>query len=227
MELNWKNSLRIYDNYKNSFPKEVNKKKRLLNRLDQFQQKILDFLNVKLDLKLKGNEIKLELNNKNIGNIELNLLSSINFNNLEELNLSHNNITNIDSLIDFNFKKLKKIDLSFNKINKINASKIFSPNLLPKKKEEICIIEKKDVKEKILLNNHIEINLDENNLIQKDIEEIKCILLDYKKESIEKDLNNIDINQKEEEILKNKIDRLEDKVLNYFNNKLELQLTWK
>ena len=232
MDLPYITYLNDYYNNKNVYLKEnisdnpiKKKKERLLNRLDQFQQKILDFLNIKLDLKLKLNEIKLELNNKNIGNIELNLLSAINFNNLEELNLSHNNITNIDSLNDFNFKKLKKIDLSFNKINKINPSEASTPNLLPKKEQKIDVNDKKDLKEKILLNNHIEINLDENNLIQKDIEEIKCALFDKKKESIEKDFDNIDISQEKEEILKNKIDKLEKKVLYYFNNKLELQLT--
>jgi len=155
MDINSINSIWKYANQKTSFTKKNNldnpnkkKKERLLNRLDQFQKKILDFLNVKLDLKLKGNEIKLELNNKNIGNIELNLLSSINFSNLEELNLSHNNITNINCLNDFNFKKLKKIDLSFNKINKINESQTFTPNLLPKKEQKIGINEKKILKGK-------------------------------------------------------------------------------
>ena len=50
MDSNWIGSLRNHDNDKNSFAKQnisdnshKNNKERLLNRLDQIQQKILDF----------------------------------------------------------------------------------------------------------------------------------------------------------------------------------------
>ena len=152
----------------------------LMNKLKNFQNKILDFLNVKLDLYLTGNEIKIDLNNKNIGNLDISLLSGVKFKNLEILILSHNNITNLDCLKDFNFKKLKKIDLSFNKINQIKPSKTFSPNNQTEN-DEIGKNEGNETKEKIILNNHIEINLDNNNLIQKEIKEIKSFILDKKR----------------------------------------------
>ena len=122
MDYNWFSSLRKY-NYNYEFKPNTNDQNivKPMNRLDNLQSKILKFINVKLDLKLTGNEIKLELNNKNICNIDLNLLSGVNFNNLEELDLSHNNITDLECLKDFNFKKIKKIDLSFNKINNFNT----------------------------------------------------------------------------------------------------------
>ena len=96
----------------------------VLSKLNDLEKKVLYFLNIKLKTHLTGNEIKIDLNHKNIGNVEINLLSGIEFKNLEELNLSHNNITNPDFIKDFNLKKLKKLDLSFNRINKINEYKM-------------------------------------------------------------------------------------------------------
>ena len=121
----------------------------ILNKINNLEKKILNFLNVKLSLELTGKEIKLDLNNKNIGNVELQLLTGINFENLEELNLSKNNISDIKLLKQFNLDKLKKIDLSFNKINELNQSK-----------------------------NNFEIELKNNDCmdISKDIEEIKKLI---------------------------------------------------
>ena len=93
-------------------------KSALIYKLNKLQQKIIFYFKNKLNIELTGKEIKLDLNNKNIGNIELNLLSGVVFKNIEEINLSHNNISDIEPLK--NFKNLKKIDLSFNKINNIN-----------------------------------------------------------------------------------------------------------
>jgi len=52
-----------------------NNEELLLNKLDDLQKKVREFLNVKLKVNLTGKEIKLDLKNKNIDNIELNLLS--------------------------------------------------------------------------------------------------------------------------------------------------------
>jgi len=112
-----------------------NKKDMIISLLSKLEAKVKDFFNVKLKLNLTGNEIKLDLNNKNIGNIELNLLSCVDFKNLEEINLSHNNISDIEPLNDFNSPKLKKLDLSFNKINNISPFKEIS-----KKKNKIEFI---------------------------------------------------------------------------------------
>ena len=105
----------IYDDEYNSFfmtsvkkSKNDNKKDLimlLLNKLNKLENKVLEFLNVKLNINLTNEEIKIDLNNKNIGNIELNLLSSVEFNNLEEINLSNNNISDIEFVKDFNAPK--------------------------------------------------------------------------------------------------------------------------
>ena len=199
--------------------KEENEKI-LLSKLNDLEKKVLYFLNIKLKTHLTGNEIKIDLNNKNIGNVEINLLSGIEFKNLEELNLSHNNITNPDFIKDFNLKKLKKLDLSFNRINKINENKM---------NEVYLSFDKINNKSKIIASNkNIEINLSNNNLLKKDIEEIKNIILDNNNvsESVNKNINDNSIKLKKKRIL-NRIDKLEKKILYYLNAKLNVRLTGK
>ena len=74
----------------------------ILKRLNILEQNILNCFNAKLNIHLTGNEIKIDLNNKNIGNIELKSLSGLEFNNLEELNLRNNIISDSNILKEFN-----------------------------------------------------------------------------------------------------------------------------
>ena len=76
----------------------------LLNKLNSLEKKVLDYLNVKFKINITGKEINIDLNNKNIGNIDLMLLTSILSDNLEYINLSHNRISDIRPL-----KDLKKV----------------------------------------------------------------------------------------------------------------------
>ena len=144
----------------------------LIYKQNKLQQKILFYFNNKLNIELTGKEIKLDLNNKNIGNIELNLLSGVDFKNIEEINLSHNNISDIEPLK--NFKNLKKVDLSFNKINNINGLKSISKynNKIEKLYLNNNMIKDVKILKENIFPNIIEINLDNNNIIQKDIDEI-------------------------------------------------------
>ena len=161
-----------------------------MNKIELIEKKILNYFNSKLNVNITGKEIKLNLNNKNIGNIELDLLSGVEFKNLEEIDLSHNNISNIEPIK--NFKKAKKIDLSYNKINDINSLKtIFENNkelkILNLSNNQINDI--KIIKENIS-KSIIEINLDNNKLIQKDLEEIKELIKKNNKAITDKDENN-------------------------------------
>ena len=115
----------------------------------------------------------------------------IEFKNLEEINLSHNNISDIKPLLKF--KTLKKVDLSFNKINNINILKeIIETN------KSICQINlsnnninKENNLKEIIYTREIEINLD-NNLILKDIEDIKNVL--KKNKNTNNDVDDISSN---------------------------------
>ena len=137
--------------------KKEEKETIILSKIDALEKAILSFLNAKLDIKLTGKEIKIDLNNKNINNMTLKLLSSIEFKNLEEFDLSHNDISDVNLLKDFIFNKLKKLNLSFNKLSPLTF--------------------KNKASESIFSKNIIDINLDNNNLIKKDIEMIKSLLL--------------------------------------------------
>ena len=136
----------------------------------------MNILNIKLNINLTGNEAIINLNNKNIGNIELDFFCSVEFSNLEELDLSHNNLSDIKPLK--NFKNLKIINLSYNKIKDISSLKEISEN--NKGIEKINLsnnsINEVEILKKDIFANIIEINLDNNNLIKKDIEEIKDII---------------------------------------------------
>ena len=154
----------------------------LIYKLNKLQQKILFYFNNKLNIELTGKEIQLDLNNRNIGNIELNLLSGVDFKNIEEINLSHNNISDIEPLK--NFKNLKKVDLSFNKINNINELKSISKynNKIEKLYLNNNMIKDIKILKENIFTNIIEINLDNKNIIQKNNNEIKMMIINNKKE---------------------------------------------
>ena len=180
------NSPNIYDN--------PNIKEKLLNKVNLLEKKILNYFNIKLNIQLTGNEIKINLNNKNIGNLELNLLSEVEFKNLEEINLSNNKISNITPIK--NFKSLKKIDLSSNKIKDIKALKEISKN---NKNLENINLSNNSIKDVEILKENIfpcliEVNLDKNNIIKKDIEEIIKILNTNKEiKRMNKDFSNMNL----------------------------------
>ena len=160
----------FYNNSNNNRKNEI--KEKLLIRIEKLEKKILEYFNINLSMNLTGKEKKINLSNKNIGNIELNLLNGVEFKNLEEIDLSNNKITDIKPINSF--KKVKKLDLSFNKINDIKALE----NNKQLEKINLSNNEIKDVEvlKKNIFPNIIEINLDNNNIIKKDIDEIKNII---------------------------------------------------
>ena len=142
-----------YESSKKDYCTEIfisEEEKIIYNKINLLQKKILNYMNVALDLNMIGNETKLDLSFKNIDDSALNLFSGLKLKNLEELNLSHNNISDIKIIKKLYLKKMRILDLSLNKIYKIkNPVKNSDEN-----------IKKKDIK----------INLDNNNLIQMGIE---------------------------------------------------------
>ena len=161
---------KCYKHSNNNRKNEI--KEKLLNRIEKLENIILEYFNINLSMNLTGKEKKINLSNKNIGNIELNLLNGVDFKNLEEIDLSHNEITDVKPINSF--KKVKKLDLSFNKINDIQALE----NNKQLEKINLSNNEIKDVEifKKNIFPNIVEINLDNNNIIKKEIEEIKNIV---------------------------------------------------
>ena len=105
----------------------------ILSKLNDLENKIINFFNEKFKSNLKLEDHKIVLREKNIGNEELELLSHVEFKNLEEIDLSHNKISDLKPFKNFNSKKLKKIDLSFNAINNIKPLKdeVLERNVFP------------------------------------------------------------------------------------------------
>ena len=186
---NLANSIILKNNYK--FNRE-----QLIAKLDDLERLARHYLNVKLKIELTGNELSINLNNKNITNIDFQILSEIYFKNAKSMHLNHNNISDTTPLKNFKSPNLQLLDLSFNKINDINSFEDLS-----KKEQKI---------ETILLNNNKisnadifkvkifpyikEINLDENNLLKKDIQEINDAIKWIKR--IKKKKFNLNLNRR-------------------------------
>ena len=103
------------NNKKNNDIKEIN----IVNNLKN--KNALEEFNKKYNLNIKDIYISnLDLSWKKIDNAGLELLSKINFKNLKELNLSHNNISDIKILEKVKFEQLEILNLGYNKISDIN-----------------------------------------------------------------------------------------------------------
>ena len=137
----------------------------LNNKLDQLEKKLLEYLNIKFKVDFTGK--KINLNGKDLKDEDFKLLSHLELHNAEEIDLSHNKISDTSPLKNFKSPNLKKIDLSYN--DNIQGIKSI----------------KKDVLEPKLFPVLIEIKLDHNEkILTKDIEEIKSLLkTTYIKES--------------------------------------------
>jgi hypothetical protein len=150
----------------------------LIAKLDDLERLARHYLNVKLKIELTGDEISINLNNKNITNIDFQILSEIKFKNAKKMSLNNNIISDITPLKSFKSPNLKVLDLSYNKINNINPFKDFSKK--EQKIETILLnnneINNADVFKKKIFPYIKEINLDENHLLEKDIQEIKDII---------------------------------------------------
>ena len=70
-------------------------------------------------VKIGREEENLLLNNKQINDENIECISLIKFNQLKDIDLSENKITNIEPLCKANLPFLEKLNLSFNKINNI------------------------------------------------------------------------------------------------------------
>ena len=168
---NLANSIILKNNYK--FNRE-----QLIAKLDDLERLARHYLNVKLKIELTGNELSINLNNKNITNVDFQLLSEIKFKNAKIMSLNNNIISDITPLKNFKSPNLKVIDLSFNKIENINSFKDFSKK---EQKIETILLNNNEIRNADVFKKKIfpcikEINLDENNLAAKDIQEIKDII---------------------------------------------------
>lgn len=149
------------------------------------QKKLLEEFNNLYNVKLNGNEIKLDLKEKGIDDRGLKLLSKIKFSKVENIKLQGNKITNPEPLT--NMTSTKKLDLSFNSIEKINSldklkqleSLRINNNLI----EDISVFTMKEafpqLKKLDIRNNRLNFQLKD---VQRDLEKLKekLLVLKYK-----------------------------------------------
>ena len=120
--------IKIFEKIKNKRKLNIIKyNKRIKDKLEIHKEDfeiyvILKEFNNKYNTNIENNEIKeLNLSMKNIGNKGLKDLVKIKFKELNKLELSHNEISDINVLKKVNFKELRELNLSFNKISNINV----------------------------------------------------------------------------------------------------------
>ena len=187
----------IVKNIKESKIKDINKEK-----LKNIENKLLEYLNCKFQLKLKGDEKELNLSSIDIPPNEFKLFSLINFPNLESINIRDNHLSDINILNNFNLRQIKIIDLSYNEIKNLDSLKDLA--LKAVNLERLFLnnnsIKKADILKKKIFQNIKEIQIGENNLSEKDFTEI---MEKIKTKYIEKFIINYKINEKE--FINNKI----------------------
>ena len=148
-------------------------REKLLNKIKHLEKIILNELNTKFEVNLSGEEIKINLNGKKIGNLDLKLLCSLYYKNLEEIDLSNNNISNLEEMKNLNSPNLKIIILKNNKIEDIEPLKnITSSNVKEIDLSFNKILNVKPLEEIMKNNKKIEIINLENNRI-KNVEILK------------------------------------------------------
>ena len=196
-------NFKLYKNDQFYYLSNNEKGKALIDKIDNLQKNLLDKLNRKLEMNLTGNEIKINLDGKKIGDLNLELLCSIYFRNLKEISLRNNDISNIESLINLKSELLEKLDLSGNQItnikpliylsstklkvldcsnNKINDINSLNDIINKNKQLEKINLNKNQISNVDILKKNLplyikEINLDDNNLLDKDLEDIKKLFI--------------------------------------------------
>ena len=183
--------LESYENHKTNYFYSINikniadndKNELLLTKLKNLENKISNYFDSKYKLKINERSKEIKLNQKELQNYELTLLSVIELKNLEKLSLKDTKIKDIEPIKDMIMPNLKEIDLSSNKIKDVNSFE----EILNKNKEIRCInldeseIEKIDVFKKLFKEKELKklqiVSLDKNRkLIEDDLNEIKGLI---------------------------------------------------
>lgn len=154
-----------------------------LERSHKAQQEAIKSLQNDFELDFSGEETKVSLRNRNLFDKGFKLISLIQFKRLIDLDVSENNIQNIEALNNMNLPHLKYINMSNNKIKDIKPlAELNSKNL-----KEICL-QNNIIEDFSAFLNSVFPSLErlriENNNFNKDAEEFKKFLKKYSKKVI-------------------------------------------
>lgn len=169
------------ENKRNS--KELDVMIHSLEKSHKIQQQAIKGLHDKFKIDLNGNEQRLLLRRAHLFDEGLKLISKIKFQNLKDMNISANNIDNIEPFNNMNLPFLEFINLSQNNIREIRPL----AELNSKKIKEIFLQENSIEDFSPLLKSEfpdLEILRIENNHFNNDLVEFKQLLKKYDKKII-------------------------------------------
>lgn len=157
----------------------------MINRLEKShkeQTKAIENLK-EYRIKLTGNEIKVHLRDRNLNDGGFKLISNIQFKQIQELDVSKNNISNIESLNNMNLPHLKYIDMSDNVIKDIKPlAELNSPKL-----KEICLQHNRITDLTPFCDSNFKdlerLRVEQNNF-DKSLDSFKKVLTKYRKQLI-------------------------------------------
>ena len=156
-----------------------------LEKTHKAQKEAIKSLQEKFAIDLDGNEIKLSLRDRNLGDEGLKLISKIQFKRLKDIDVSKNNIQNIEPLNNMNLPHLEYINMSENQISNIKPI----AELNSKKLKEIWLQENNIQNFDDLLKSEfpelVRLRIEGNNF-SEDLQDIKKLLSKYGKKVIHK-----------------------------------------
>ena len=175
------NMEKLVKSVKTNFPKIEEGLKFLFNKLNNRQKALFTKINKRFNIKITGNENKLNLSHKNLKTEDLNIFSGIKFPYLEELSLQNNNINSIDVLGYFDMPNIRWINLSYNKIEFMSNLKDISLKMerLEKLNLKSNYINNIDVLNEVVFPNIKEINIQNNDQINFQTYMAKNIIKKY------------------------------------------------
>lgn len=148
-----------------------------INNKFEEQKNVLDNLKNEFKIEINGIEKNLDLRNRGLNDKAISLMSKINFSNLEELNVSNNNITSLKNFENFNSPNIKNLIIKANLIKDISSLEKMSNNF---KNLEILNLSKNKINDISVLNKAVFPKLNklslQNNDINQDLQEVKDIL---------------------------------------------------
>ena len=178
----------------------------------EFSDKAIEIFDKITKIKIEGKEESLFFSKKKLNDKNIMTLSMIKFNQLKEIDLSENEITNIEPISNMNLPFLEFLNLSFNKINNIkplgelNSRKLkylFIQNNQIKNLEDITFLCNCDFPNLKILRLENNIKEEEENslkgIIDENLKKKRIIVTNSKIDEIKKRYN-IEYNEKSEKL---------------------------
>ena len=173
----------IYNSYQRENYRDSNDLKFLFTTFNneiKYSNEAIDKLLKEKDLKIEREDESLFLSNKKLNDENIKCISLIKFNQLKEIDLSENEITNIEPLCNINLPFLEFLNLSYNKIKNIEPFSEINSKIL-----KYLFLQNNQIEDIYVFLDHdfhkLEILILENNNINVNSNSFKGLLKLYNK----------------------------------------------